>query len=133
MRSTAGGAVSSWIVVWSMPNHAWRTSWSSRSSRSLSPTSTTTTWALIASRPDVSVHTCRSCTPHAGHAQDRGLDLPEVEMGRRALEQNVDGLPHEPPRAGHDDESDRERRERVGDGPARRDDDERRDDDPDRA
>src|SRR2546422_106874 len=62
MRSTAGGAVSSWIVVWSMPNHAWRTSWSSRSSRSLSPTSTTTTWALIASRPDVSVHTCRSCT-----------------------------------------------------------------------
>src|SRR5207247_6263925 len=52
-------------------------------------------------RPDAQVVQA----PHAGHAQNRGLDLPEVEVGRRALEQNVDGLPQEPPRAGHDDEA----------------------------
>src|SRR2546428_314666 len=62
MRSTAGGSVSSWTVVWSMPKRACMTAWSVSSSRSLSRTSSTTAWALIASRPDVSVHTCRSCT-----------------------------------------------------------------------
>src|SRR6266446_732494 len=62
MRRTTVGSISSWMVVWSMPNRAWRTSCSWRSSRSLSPTSVTITWALMASRPDVSVHTCRSCT-----------------------------------------------------------------------
>src|SRR5437660_767747 len=38
MRRTTVGSISSWMVVWSMPNRAWRTSCSWRSSRSLSPT-----------------------------------------------------------------------------------------------
>src|SRR6185436_4692396 len=59
---TAGGSVSSCTVVWSMPKRACSTAWSVSSSRSLWPTSSTTPWALIASRPEVSVHTCRSCT-----------------------------------------------------------------------
>src|SRR5262249_6954416 len=55
--STAGGAVSSCTVVWSMPKRACSSACSASSSRSLWLTSSTTTWALMASRPEASVHT----------------------------------------------------------------------------
>ena len=120
-------------VVCSIPNSVSSRRSSSRRRPWQSSPGRTRTCADSAGKPDVIVHTWRSCTSTTpGRRREPTAERGRVDSPRRRLEEDRRRVAQDRPRAREDEEPDEDAHERVRLDPARREDHDRRDGDADR-